>query len=192
MTDVSVRDRIVERRSEGVDPEDFLRDIGAVEVVDEDLAFTAEFRRVLEETVQSDEIGRITSEAVAGMADISPENVSEEDREYPAFKVIHEVRKWPSDGALRLDVATDRALHTWTDRWGSVPGRQRPRILKALRGFHETCPFCDGEMTFTESAVPSCCSQRSVIAFTCDQCDLRLLEFAIDGPNHAPQGPAVD
>lgn len=178
MTDSLLRNRIIERRTDGVDPEEFLVEIGAIEVTDADeLAFTESFDSLLRGHVDALAEDPPETGDIAHLYAIEESHVEAQDRSYPGYKVIHTVFKWPSDAALVFDVATDRALTELSERWGDVPGRQRPRMVQALRSFQDACYFCGGSIVYAEQPVESCCSDRDVLTLHCEGCDRRFLEF---------------
>lgn len=182
MTRKSATERIKHRKKNAVDPEAFLFDVGAVETVDteEQLELTDELGNLIAEHLEDvqddpDKIG-----GLAQIFGVDDEDVTDKGREYPAFKIIHTIRKWPSEGALLVDIATDRALRELTGRWDDVPPRQRYRLLQALRSFQDDCFFCGSEVAIKDKVVQSCCSDRGVITLRCTGCDRRLLEFSAD------------
>jgi hypothetical protein len=169
------------RRENRVDPDEFLADAGVLERTDDDCQPTGSFTdRVREhvETLRSDEMGvdRFDRETLGGLFDADPEDISDEDREYPAVKVGHRIRKWPGTAALLADVAIERTLRDHTDEWGTVPLAQRQEIRAGLRVFVETCPACDGTPEVTKDRVESCCRSRKVKALRCQDCGQQLLE----------------
>ena len=180
MSEISVRDRIRERREKGVDPEAFLQEVGAIEDIGgEELGFTRDFEKRVKAQLNSLK-GSVGVQDIVQLFDIPQEYVEPQREPYPAYKVIHTIHKWPSDAALRFDIATDRALHETTDLWDEVPARQRPRIVHALRSFQDRCYFCDGELVYSDKPVESCCDEYLVITLSCEGCERRFIEFNAD------------
>lgn len=181
MSEISVRDRIIERREKGVEPEEFLLESGAIEADEHDeLGFTGPFAADVDAHVETVQEAGVTVADVAQLYAIDVSAVTDEERSYPAYKVIHTVYKWPSDAALTFDIAVDRALHELTEDWDEVAGRQRPRIVQALRSFQDACYFCGGELVYAEEPVESCCSDRQVLTLHCSACDRRFIEFSTE------------
>jgi hypothetical protein len=189
--DLEVFERVERRREEGVEPDEFLRDVGAIErcADGEEFCLTETFA----ERVAANAKRRAVTDsggAIATIFGVEPGEVTPLDREYPAVEVGIQVRKWPSVAALTADIATDRALTGTTDRWRGVPPGQRREILESLRGFHERCPLCDGPVTLGEETLESCCGTHQVRTVACGGCGRRLREFdqARVGPEHSVKG----
>ena len=188
MSDISIRDRIQYRKQHAVDPEIFLESAGAIEPTDTDeqLQFTSTFRTEMDRYVEQYEVEGVGSTEIARIFGVPEENAQPVDRPYTAFKVIHTIHKWPSEGALVLDAAADAALRDRTEEWEEVPPRQRYRILQALRSFQDACLFCGDEIRFSETPVESCCGEVQVITLHCDGCERRFLEFQTEEGIDAP------
>lgn len=171
--------RIRDRRENAVDPVEFLLETGVVEPTDgtEELAFEETFADRVAAHVSSLERRDVDVETLATMFGVEPDQVSIEDRPYPAVTVRRRVRKWPGDGAFLSDVASHLALEDRTDRWLEVPAEQRLSILQSLRSFHTSCPVCGGEVAATADTVESCCLAHEVVAIRCVDCDEHLLEL---------------
>lgn len=189
MSDTSAKDRIRYRREHAVDPEAYLGEVGAIREVDEgdDIGFAEGFLQSIQDHLDRVSTRGVGTPEIAKIFGVDESEVSEPDRPYTAYKVIHTIWNWPSEGALLLDAATDAALTALSDDWEEVPPRQRYRILQAMRGFHDTCPFCGDTVTLDDTLVRSCCGDRQVYTVTCDGCARRLLEF--DAPSKEGAGP---
>ncbi|AUX09685.1 hypothetical protein AArcSl_2060 [Halalkaliarchaeum desulfuricum] len=172
-------EKIRKQREEAVDPEQFLLEVGVTTQTEtgNDLRLTESFAAAVDEELAAIDGGRPERAAVGDVFDAEPDEVEFKDREYPAIKVGRRIRKWPSEGALQVDVATHRALEERTDRWRSVPLEQRIGILESLRTFQLQCPVCDGEVAFGDAVVESCCATYEVISYECLDCGERLLEL---------------
>lgn len=171
--------KLERERQEAVDPERFLLDVGAIEPGDDggDVDLTPTFTAAVAEALVEDPDSETLTRTIADLFETDREAVTDLERSYPAFEVGVRVRKWPSEAALVLDLATHDALATRTEEWGSVPVEQRLGILKSLRSFHDTCPSCGGDLAFAEEIVESCCTSHSVVAYSCRGCGSRLLEL---------------
>ena len=172
-------EKIKTQRQEAIEPERFLLEVGATTETEDgtDLRLTESFAETVDEEIAGFDGERPTRAAVADVFDADSANVEFKDREYPAIKVGRRIRKWPSEGALLVDVATHQALAERTDRWRSVPLEQRVGILESLRTFQLQCPICDGEVAFGDAVVESCCATYEVISYECLDCGERLLEL---------------
>jgi hypothetical protein len=168
--------RIEYEREHSVDPEQYLVDVAAVDP-DTDRAFTAEFAAALEEAMAADSSASVTPDAVAEIFQVSAEGLAFEDREYPALEIERRVRKWPSEGALFVDVATHEVLTERSDDWLDVPREQRVEILETLRMYHDDCPDCGGDLAFHDDTFESCCGRYEVAIYGCVDCEARLLEL---------------
>ncbi len=171
--------RIRDQRENAVDPVEFLLETGVVEQTEgvEELAFEASFADRVDEHVAELDREDVTAETLATMFGVDPDDVTVEDRSYPAVTVGRRVRKWPGDGAYLSDVASHLALVERTDRWLEVPAEQRLSILQSLRSFHTACPVCGGEIGATTETVESCCKAHEVVAIRCEDCGEHVLEL---------------
>lgn len=186
-------EKLEDYRQNAVNPEEFLLDIGAVELCEggTDLCFTAEFEDRVEQALASVAIGEDDSpngipagiqgddgrNVIAEIFGVDTNSIRFKDREYPAISVSRRIRKWPSASALGVDVAHHQALGEQSSRWQSVPAKQRIDILRSLRSFQETCPNCGGPIVAGEEVVESCCASYEVISVGCADCGTHLLEL---------------
>ncbi|MFW6004209.1 MAG: hypothetical protein ACOCPV_01065, partial [Halodesulfurarchaeum sp.] len=166
-------------RENAVDPEQFLLEEGVVTPTEDgaDIVLTEDFTTAVTDLLETTARSPTDRETIAEMFGTVPEEVEFKDRAYPALTVGRRVRKWPAEGALRLDVATHRALQNRTSRWTAVPPEQRIAILESLRSFREHCPNCGGVLRFRDAVVESCCAEYEVFAYECESCEERLLEL---------------
>lgn len=172
-------EKIDYERRHAIDPEQFLTDEDVISPCDDgdDVCFTDEFATLVERLTEEHRHAPMNREIIADMFEADSDDVEPLDRDYPAVKIRQRVRKWPSNGALVADIATHEGLGKRTDRWNVVPFEQRQRILESLRGFHEICPLCSGEIRYYDDVVESCCAEYQVTRIACVDCDERLLEF---------------
>ena len=172
-------EKIERQRRNAVDPEAFLLDVEAVEPCEggEDLCLTDAFATAIETRAESYREGPVDRESIASFFDVDVDDVTAKEREYPAYTVGRRIRKWPADGALVADLATNDALLELTDRWTGVPLEQRLKILQSLRTFHDSCPMCGGPVELSAETVESCCRSAEVFTIHCLECTERLLEF---------------
>lgn len=185
-------EKIENHRQNAVDPEEFLQEIGAVGPCEDrdDLCLTDEFASTIEAALGGfDDREDVEMETLAELFDADVEEIEPQDREYPAYKIGRRIRKWATDGALVLDIATHQALRETSDRWMDVPLEQRADILESLRTFRESCPSCDGDVAFAEELVASCCSMYEVIAYKCQDCGQHLVEL---DPTKIKDGKGVE
>ena len=179
MRESSVRERIKYHRENEVDIEEFLFDVGAIQPIDgdEELQFTEKFASRLEKQIPQVRNRGVQRSDLTRLFGVEKEDIELVDRSYPAYKIIRTIHRWPGDAALILDTAADLAFRETTDRWENVPPKQRFDIVQSLRSFHERCPACDGSLQMTPEPVTSACSDRSVVAFRCSECNEHFMEF---------------
>lgn len=178
--DWETAEKVQYRRENAVDPEQFLAEIGAVEPCDDrdDVCLSDEFAAAVDEHLERyEDRDDVDFERLAELFDVEPDEIEPQDRDYPTYKIGFRIRKWPTDGALLVDIATHVALRERTDDWMAVPLEQRVNILESLRSFLTECPTCDGELRFSQTTVESCCGAHEVIAYKCKDCEQHLVEL---------------
>jgi hypothetical protein len=175
-------ERIKKRRENAVQPEEFLKQVGAIrETGDEQkLGFTEDFATSLSEHVAEVREREISETELARLFGVPESKVLRKDRPYTSWRIRKTVYNWPSEGALVFDIATDETLRKITDEWVDVPPKQRFMIAQSLRSFQDECIFCAGDIVFNNNAVESCCSERRVLTLHCGGCERRFLEFATE------------
>jgi len=88
--------------------------------------------------------------------------------------------RWESAAAFCLDVAGMELLAEHVADWDRFAISARSELVGALRLFVECCPDCGGTVEVGETTVESCCSTREIVAVTCTNCGLRVLELQVD------------
>ena len=53
---------------------------------------------------------------------------------------------------------------------------EQGQLLAGLRVFLDSCPDCDGPLSFGQETVESCCRTAEVITYDCDDCGARVME----------------
>lgn len=129
--------RVAYEREHAVDPDTFLTETGvcqASETAGENAApstvdptLTPAFAAAQDEEIETLRESGVTEAAVARAFDEDADAVAAVAADQPSYEVGNRVRTWTSRAALVHDVATDRALREWTDRWAAVPARVAPR-----------------------------------------------------------------
>ncbi|MFC3957187.1 hypothetical protein [Halovivax cerinus] len=171
--------KIQYREEHSVDGETYLKDAGVVEVSGDGRTLSSDFRAQAEERAASFD-GVVDVEFVAEMFDVTPDEVSVPDRDYPAIETRRRIRRWPSEPAFVVDVAAHDVLRDRRDDWSDVPVEQRVRLLRSIRSLWETCPTCGGEVSFDEETVTSCCREFQVVTYRCGSCDAHFVELDPD------------
>lgn len=172
-------EKIRYEREHAVEPEEFLAEVGAIEPCEDedDVCMTETLHGLVSEHLADLEGRPVGEDHVAELFDTDPSSVTGEGRDYPAYKVDIRIRKWPSELALRVDIATHRAMTELTDRWEAVPVEQRTNMLEMFRYFQDDCPKCGGEIEITDDTVESCCGRFEVIAIRCRDCGEHFVEL---------------
>lgn len=166
-------------RENEVDEDEYLLEAGVFRIDEEinDIRLTDAFLQSVDEHLAKFEPGEIDLADVGRIYDEEPEEVQKKDRDYPAYRTGYRVRKWPSEAALRLDLAADAAMREFADDWPAVPLEQRHKMRKALRFVREHCPDCGTKVVLTEDTVESCCGEWDVSAVVCETCDVHFGEM---------------
>lgn len=99
-------------------------------------------------------------------------------RELVTYVNGQEAGQWVSRAAFIADMAAARVFSNHYDGWANLDIDQRGQVLSALRIFIETCPACDGRVTFENETIESCCGSVDVIAAVCEECGGRLFDLA--------------
>jgi hypothetical protein len=159
-----------------LNPEETLLELGAIEPHEEDLRATPEFAERWDaeiETVRAD-----TETHVADLLGLDGESVSLEEREnaYVIEEDDMEVARWPSRAALLADLAAIPVLQERAGDWEELGRAEQGQLLAGLRVFLDSCPDCDGRLSFGQETVESCCRTAEVITYDCDDCGARVME----------------
>lgn len=181
-----------EEAAELVDPVEFLLGVGAIEPCEGgDVcladAFADRWRAETESTIEAidtdGELPEELRESLRSLYDLDPNaevRISESMDQPIVYVDGRGLRRWRTEAAMAVDLASYRVLSSWTDRWAEVPFEQRPAILQSFRTFLETCPDCGGAVRMTEDRVESCCRSWEVLAVACERCETRFLEIDPD------------
>lgn len=181
----NIKDRIRYRKRHSVDPEEYLFDAGAIRQTEDEaeLGLTPEFEAELEAYVTEVDSEGVSESDLATLFGVGLDEVEKQDRPYPAYKIIHTIRNWPTEAALVFDIAVDRILRERREDWDDVPPRQRYRIAQSLRTFQDDCLFCGGTVIYGDEPMESCCTETRVLTMHCDECGRRFMEFSTEDRN---------
>ncbi|ELZ13820.1 hypothetical protein C479_03206 [Halovivax asiaticus JCM 14624] len=178
--------KIQYRKEHSVDPERYLQDAEVVETTDDGRTLTPSFKESAEEHAAAFD-GVVDVEFIAEMYDVTPDEVSVPEYDYPAIETRRRVRQWPSEAAFIVDVAVHEVLQESRDDWLDVPVEQRARLLRSIRSLWETCPTCGGSVSFDEETATSCCREFEVVTYRCQSCDSHFVEM---DPEDVDEGTA--
>lgn len=163
-----------------IDPEPVLLEARAIEVCrdGEDLCATEDFAEAWREEIHNLRENGSLEERLGSVLDVDPEDISIVERDEFAMVRTSEgpVARWESRAALLADMAAVPELRQRTVGWDEMDLQVRGRLLNGVRVFAEECPSCDGQVTFSEENVESCCRSIDVVALECEECGDRLLE----------------
>ena len=87
----------------------------------------------------------------------------------------YELGRWPSQTAMRVDVAAGRVLDDWLPAWDRLSSDERAAVLSGLRLFLPECPD-GGAVELRTETVSSCCTSYDVVAAVCTSSGDRLFE----------------
>lgn len=167
-----------------VDTEQFLQEHGVVEPCDRaagdqaDLCLTDDFGSALEREYDGIDEGLDLEEILSRLDLVNEGGHIEYPGEAPVLVVEDQaIAQWPSDAALRADLAASEVLSNRVDDWSDMHPFKRAQVLGGVRLFLEQCPEDRGETTMSEETVESCCSTRDVIAVVCSNTEERLFEY---------------
>ncbi|WP_276256488.1 hypothetical protein [Halomontanus rarus] len=166
-----------------LDIETYLIEVGVIvdDPAESDVVLNLNFETMWEENVVDLQEATADRDALSRFTGVSPDDLVFQwyDTAFVAHLDDEWIGQWESRSAFIADMAASRTMGEWDPRWRSIPLAQRSEILGALRIFLERCPTCDGEVTFEQEVVESCCQRYNVIASTCSDCDDRLLETRV-------------
>lgn len=174
--------KLEEHRANAVDTDELLAEVGVVESGADGTPerLTDEFRAAVAARIDEEVVDPVDAARIGAVFDAGPDEVSPEDRDYPAVSVGRRIRTWPSEAAQHADVAAHEVLEEWTDRWAEVPLEQRVDALAALRALRDVCPACGGALEASDETVESCCGVHEVHVLACQDCGDRLREWSTE------------
>ncbi|WP_327053756.1 hypothetical protein [Halomicrococcus gelatinilyticus] len=167
-----------------VEPEKVLTAAGVVEPCEsvDDLCLTDEFRTAWHEDMARVEDDGVKKRDLAGILDVEESELEfeEHDEAFLARLDGRRIGQWESNSALVADLAAARTLSEQYPCWDSLSVHSQSRVLSGLRIFLEECPDCGGTVVPKQETVESCCRSIDVVAVTCQDCGVRLLEVEQD------------
>ena len=159
-----------------LNPEETLLELGAIEPHENDLRATPAFSDLWDAEIES--VRADTEARVAGLLDLDESSVSlaERGNAYVVRDDEVEVARWPSRAALVADLAAIPLLRDRAGDWEELGRVEQGQLLAGLRVFLDSCPDCDGPLSFGQETVESCCRTAEVITYDCDDCGARVME----------------
>lgn len=174
-----------EATAEALDPEAFLRRVAALtdSEDEDDLAVSEPFATEWAESMAQLRDNQLsTAAALAAVVDVAPASIefshAEDTPRVFASADDTFVGQWISEAALVADVAAATVLDARSpDAWAALGGREKGRILTALRVFVPACPTCEGPVTFVEDETGGCCWSTPVVVLRCESCAVPLMRL---------------
>lgn len=163
-----------------VDVEEILQAANAVTVCEhgDDLCLTDSFQAAWRKRIESLIIHDVVRRDLARIVDMDSNDLefTEHDDAFVATVDGTQIGEWISQPAFIADVAAANEFHDRLPAWNQLDVDQQSSVLTGLRLFLEECPACDGHVTFDQEETKTCCRTIDVLAATCDECGVRLLE----------------
>jgi hypothetical protein len=159
-----------------LDPEETLLELGVIEPYEDDLRAAPEFADRWDAEIES--VRTNAAAGVAALLGLDETSVSFEARgnAYVVSDDGTEVARWPSRAALLADLAAIPVLRDRAGDWEELSRAEQGQLLAGLRVFLDSCPDCDGPLSFGQETVESCCRTAEVITYDCDDCGARVME----------------
>jgi hypothetical protein len=159
-----------------LNPEETLLELGAIEPHGDDLRATPAFADRWDV-----EIASVRADPGARVADLlgldeASVSLAERGNAYVVLEDDVEVARWPSRAALLADLAAIPILRERAGDWAELGRAEQGQLLAGLRVFLDSCPDCDGSLSFAQETVESCCRTAEVITYDCDDCGARVME----------------
>ena len=141
----------------------------------DDLVLTEEFESDWEDAIREVDKNPDADEVLAEVGfDPSDDRIERHDGAVAVRDGAGLIR-WPSEVALRVDLAGARVLADRLPGWNGYRPAVRATVLRGLRIFLEECPE-EGRVEMNREAVESCCSVHQVVVLSCSETGDRLVE----------------
>lgn len=169
------------------DPEAELRATGIVIEGSEDLQLLPDFKRAWRIAIDDLGTGDMSTEAeitqrIASLGGFNADEIKiVEDPDSFRIRYGDElIAKWESRAACIADIAAADIFSEYDSWWHERSLAMQAELLGALRLFLDRCPVCHGAVTLSLEVVSSCCYDYNVVATTCEGCNARVFEVALD------------
>ena len=86
------------------------------------------------------------------------------------------IGEWNSKELLQIDLATDLLLDDYIEDWQSYGVAVRADMVHQFRVFLESCPHCNGELTYHQDSMETCCQEYGVIIGECVSCNIEVFK----------------
>lgn len=143
-----------------------------------------EFYRMANPNAERERLRALLGEGLpsAGDEDGTPFEATETDDGFELRRDGSTIGTWPSRTAFRTDLALAGPLAERIDGWADRSIAQRGELLSGTRLFLESCPDCDGDLSFRVTQTASGeeregaedASDRQVALLACEECDVVL------------------
>jgi hypothetical protein len=117
-------------------------------------------------------------ESVASFIDRPQHSISIEphDGVYRVEYLGNTIGEWNSKELLQIDLATDLLLDDYIEDWQSYGVAVRADMVHQFRVFLESCPHCNGELTYHQDSMETCCQEYGVIIGECVSCNIEVFK----------------
>lgn len=132
--------------------------------------------RMVNPNAQREQLRELLGDAIEVESDdVAPTFQARTDDD--GFYVRHDettIGQWPSETAFRVDLAFSEVLADRIDDWEDLSTAERGELCSGARLFLDTCPDCDGDLSFRVTGAPGADSGRQVALLACEECDVAL------------------
>lgn len=159
-----------------LDPIEVLEEIGVATETEDgtDLTLTSSFQNRLDRqdiTTPTEDAGKIFTELFG--------SVTIEDTD-ATFHLTHSDRgiilTWPSHAAMLGDAKIAQALTETDTHFTERDEMNQLQLIQSTRTLLETCPACNGSLSFSQEERETCCQTYTASVLSCDACDSTFLE----------------
>lgn len=143
-------------------------------------AYRREYDRMANPNAEREQLHALLGtpvESTASRGDGQPFEAEETDDGFVLRRDGTTIGEWPSRTAFRIDLAFAGVHADRIDSWASASSAERGELLSGTRLFLESCPGCDGELSFRVSSLSTDDdddADRDVALLACEHCDEAL------------------
>lgn len=86
------------------------------------------------------------------------------------------ILRWPSHAAMLGDAKIAQALTETDAQFTERDEINQLQLIQSTRTLLETCPACDGSLSFSQEKRETCCQTYTASVLSCNDCDSTFLE----------------